>query len=418
MRKEVPRWKAVISWLMIFMVTEAYKLVPSMTFVTIYFNAFLLLGWFAFFNYIVKYNFSTVSWWLIGYCVIFPIYGSIKSEILFGQNFWLGVASLRYLSFIMTGFILILMRYPYSNLIKQINTFNLILSGLSVFLILILQISPGTITSLFVDTNIVQGGGEVADGYHAVRGMRFAKCSELIYVSLIYYTLCIIRYGFKKNYTLSLLLLLVYMLFVHKGRQPIAVMCIVYVIAYVKYRCPSFRKFMLTVIPVVVLFVIIMVFPNIIDSFTVALQGEKSRDFSTLARMWSVNSVWPYIEDNPVLGIGNLSAHYKEGFHRIFGITFYIADIGIYGALARGGIVLILIYTGLYLSLYGNTSCISNIENRRFLRYMILVQVCLLVLFFHDTLNGAGSMRFALILYPLFASKNVLRKTGICSRTI
>lgn len=42
----------------------------------------------------------------------------------------------------------------------------------------------------------------------------------------------------------------------------------------------------------------------------------KSSDFSTLARVNSIESVVPYIQQNPMFGFGNLSVHFRdEGFH-------------------------------------------------------------------------------------------------------
>lgn len=415
---KLPKWKLVVSWVMIFMVTDVYKLVPSPTFASLCFNIVLLAGWFAFLLYIIKYGINKSCMWIIGYCVVFPIYGSLKAEYLFGQTFLWGIASLRYLSLILCGYILILMRYPYSKMIAQINTFNVWIAGLSIILILILNVPVNLLDNLFISTNAVELNAAVSEGYHAVRGVRFTKCSEIIYVSLIYYLLDIVRKGFNKKNTTRFILLLVYMLFVHKGRQPIAVLGIVYVIAYIKMRGVSMVKMLLTVIPVCIICLIMVVFPQVFQSFAIILDGENSADFSTLARILSVESVIPYIEDNPILGMGNLSTHFKDGFHAVFGNSFYIADIGIFGTMARGGIVLVFIYAGLYLSLIGNASKINDKINKRFLNYMILVQLCLLLLFFHDTLNGAGSLRFALIFYPLFSRYKIIRRFGICNKSI
>ena len=416
--RELPRWKVVISWLLIFMVTEVYKLVPSFAFASLYFNIFLFAGWFAFFLYILKYGINSICWWIIGYCLLFPVYGSLKAEHLFGQSFLLGVASLRYLSFILCGYILLLIKYPYSNIIRQINTFNLWVAGLSIVMILILNIPAHTLNGLFVDTNFVEYDGSSSEGYQSVRGSRFTKCSQIIFVSLVYYLLDIMRNGFNKKNIPRFLLLLIYMLFVHKGRQPVAVLGIVYIIAYIRMRGLTLKKFLLTLLPVITVCIIVIAFPEVLQSFTTILEGDKSQDFSTLARIWSVESISPYIESNPILGVGNLSPHYKNGFHGILGRTFYIADIGIIGTMARGGIVLIFIYLGLYLTLLINIGRIHNFVNKQFLGYMLLVHVCLLIIFFNDILYGDGAVGFALIFYPLFTNTSTLRKLGVCRKSI
>ena len=111
----------------------------------------------------------------------------------------------------------------------------------------------------------------------------------------------------------------------------------------------------------------------------------------------------PYIQQNLILGFGNLSVHFRdEGFHTFFGEAFYLADIGIWGTLARGGLVLVLIYLGLYYNLYKKTSLVQDKDIRSYMRYMLLSFLILLVFLNNDTLYAEGCLRVALVFYPLF----------------
>ena len=63
------------------------------------------------------------------FTIIFPIYASIQSNIIFDQPFLLGLASMRYLLVFNFGLFLNAINYDYKLLIKQINNLNIFIGG-------------------------------------------------------------------------------------------------------------------------------------------------------------------------------------------------------------------------------------------------------------------------------------------------
>lgn len=365
----------------------------------------------SFLIFISRHRWSHVTFFIFMFAIITPIYASIQSLRIFDQPFYMGFASLRYFMFIMFGYFLIINNYDYRLLLKQINNINLFVALFSIITILILHIDPGTLYSYQVTNNVLGAGTENAGdsegvGGVNVRGARFFACSALMFISLIYYQLASLRKGGKDNY-IRLFILIIYILFVHKGRQPVAVMGVVYIVYFLKMKGVSTKRLLMVVAPILLFIIFLAIDENLLFRFTTILDGEKSDDFSTLARIWEVNQILPYIQDNLLLGVGNLSAHFRNGgFQAFLGSNFYLADIGIIGALARGGLILIIIYLGLYVSLWKKTKSIQDRDCRQYMRYMLISYAILLICLCNDTFFGDNCIQFALIFYPLYRQKN------------
>lgn len=75
---------------------------------------------------------SAVATFIGLYCVIFPIYATFQSHGIFGQPYFMGFASLRYLWFILLGFFLYNIKYDYNLLLRQINRINIIVAVISI----------------------------------------------------------------------------------------------------------------------------------------------------------------------------------------------------------------------------------------------------------------------------------------------
>lgn len=73
-------------------------------------------------------------------------------------------------------------------------------------------------------------------------------------------------------------------------------------------------------------------------AFTVALSGLETEDVSANARIAETIKVWPYIAKNWLVGSGDLSHRWNDGYESVFGY-FYPADIGILGVLFQYGLV-------------------------------------------------------------------------------
>ena len=360
---------------------------------------FLILGLGAFIYYLVFKRISTVAIFAGLYCFVFPIYAAFQSQEIFGQSFFMGFASLRYLWFILLGFFLYNIKYDYNLLLRQINRINIIVAVISIVAFFFFGVNHVNVQNYLVNTNAL----ELVKSEDLVKGFKLTVCSDLMVVSYVFYLLRFVKKPAAKENFLPLLVLMIYLLFVNKGRQPVALLAVIYAIYYIRMKGLSLKRLVLGILPLIGAFVLLSFNNKLVDSLVEATKWEKSSDFSTLARVNSIESVVPYIQQNPMFGFGNLSVHFRdEGFHTFFGGAFYLADIGIWGTLARGGLVLVLIYLGLYYNLYKKTSLVQDNDIRSYMRYMLLSFLILLVFLNNDTLYAEGCLRVALVFYPLF----------------
>jgi hypothetical protein len=90
------------------------------------------------------------------------------------------------------------------------------------------------------------------------------------------------------------------------------------------------------------------------EAFTVILTGELSDDYSANVRILSSEKVMPYIAKHWLLGNGNLSYHWNEGYKSVFGY-FYVSDIGLIGVVYSYGILgtLVLLFQFWFARRYG-----------------------------------------------------------------
>ena len=346
---------------------------------------------------------SAVTWFIGMYCILFPLYAAYKSNIVFGQPFLIGIASLRYCWFIMFGFILYQTEYDYKLLLKQINQLNLWIVAISIIAFFFFGINHITIQPFITSTNLIEATANV----DTIKGAKLNACSDLMIISYIYYLIKFLDAPTLKKNWQPFLLLMFSLLFVSKGRQPQATLAIVFAVYFIQMKGVSFKRMAIALLPILGIIILTMIDEQFFDKFTTVFDGKNTRDSSTLARINSINKVLPYIYDNFLLGFGNLSSRFRTfGFHTFFGHKFFIADIGIFGTLARGGIILLFTYLGLYRALYKKTNEVSDEESRTFMRYMLLAFIVMLAFLCNDTLFSNNSIRIALLFYPLFALRS------------
>ena len=399
----------IIVYIILLYFIGALAFLGSTTLLSLFHYILLGIGGVSFIIYYSKHKWDNVATCIFLYSVVFPIYGAYKSNEIFGQSFFMGLASLRYLSMILLAYFLLLIKYDYQKLISQINSINLVVAIISIIAILILQIPPTKLYNLMASNNILGQGqtGESAgvDGAN-IRGIRFTACSAYMIFSLIYYQLAVLKFGTRKNWY-SFLILIIYILFVNKGRQPIAVMGIIYLLYFLSLKGFNLKKLCMIIVPVIGGITLIYLDPTILGRFTTVLEGEQSKDFSTLARIKEVDQIMPYIMDNLLMGIGNLSAHFHNGgFQSLFGKHFFLSDIGVFGTMARGGLLLIIIYISLYYCLFKRIKSLAPNFTKIFMKYMLFAFGVLLVAFYNDILFEEGSAFFAFTFYPLFSFRN------------
>ena len=363
----------------------------------------LATGFYAFLKqFILGKSRSAVTWFIGMYCILFPMYAAYKSHIVFNQPFLTGIASLRYCCAIMFGFVLYQQNYDYKLLLKQINGINICVAAISIIAFFFWGINHITIQSFITTNNII----ETQANLDTIKGAKLNVCSGLMIISYVYYLIKFLNAPTLKKNWQPFLLLMFYLCFVNKGRQPLAALAIVFAVYFIRMKGLSFKRMVIAVLPIIAVTLISMIDDQFFDKFTTVLDGEQTHDTSTMARINSINKVLPYIYDNFMLGFGNLSSRFRTfGFHTFFGHQFYIADIGVFGTLARGGIILLITYLGLYKTLYKKTVEVSDDESRIFMRYMLLTFVVMLVFLCNDTLFADNSIRIGLVFYPLFAIK-------------
>lgn len=361
----------------------------------------LAIGLYAFTKqFVLGKSRSAVTWFIGAYCILFPIYASYKSSVIFGQPFYMGVASLRYCSVILFGFVLYQLNYDYRLLLRQVNRLNLWIAVMSIIAFFFFGINHITVKP-FLTSNYLIETTAIID---KIKGAKLNVCGGLMLISYIYYLIKFLDAPTAKKNWFPFLLLMFYLCFVSKGRQPQAAVAIVFAAYFIRMKGLSLKRMAIALLPMIGIVVLTMIDERFFLKFTTILDGLNTRDSSTMARIESINKVMPYIVDNFMLGFGNLSAHFRTfGFHTFFGGAFYLADIGIFGTLARGGVVLLLIYFGLYRSLYKKTNEVKDGESRTFMKYMLLAFVAMLVFLCNDTLFSENSICVALVFYPLFA---------------
>lgn len=392
-----------IIFLILLYIMDVYQFlgIPSLLLACHY--GLIAIGLYAFLRqFILGKSRSAVTWFIGIYCILFPVYATYKSCIIFGQPFGIGIASLRYCWFIMFGFVLYQLNYDYKLLLKQINHINIWIAAISIIAFFFFGINHITIQPFITSNNLI----EITANADTIKGAKLNVCGDFMIISYVYYLIKFLDAPILKRNWQPFLLLMIYLLFVSKSRQSQAALAIVYAVYFIRMKGLSFKRMIVALLPIIGIMILSMIDEQFFNKFTTVFDGENTRDNSTMARLNSINKVLPYIYDNFVLGFGNLSTHFRAfGFHSFFGRQFYLADIGVFGTLARGGLALLFIYLGLYRALYKKTNEVSDDESRIFMRYMLLTFIVMLIFLCNDTLFADNSIRIGLVFYPLFATQ-------------
>ncbi len=359
----------------------------------------ILIGILSSIYYFTKKKTSKLSIAFITFAFVFPIYASYQSEMIFGQPFYMGVASLRYFWVILFVFFLYLVKYPYAVILKQINTINLTIAIISILLFFFAGIHNGNIQPYLFDTNTIEINYSTAS--EKVKGIRLTQCSSYMVISYIYYLIAFLLKPKDRKILFYLSILLIYLVFVNKSRQFLAIVGIVYFVFFLRMKALSTKRIIMALLPIIAFIIIVYIDDTIINRFSVITAGTKTTDSSTMARINSVNSILPYIQKHFLLGFGNLSSQFREyGFQTYFGKNFYLADIGIWAALARGGIVLLVIYYYIYYYTYKGVNKMNSFFYRTYLNYMLFSFIVLSVIFCADVFYTSGCISFAFLFYP------------------
>lgn len=337
-------------------------------------------------------NVSPVAYIIIVFALLLPIISAWRSWVVFGQPIFYGIARMRYMFILLFAFHLYHTGYSFKTLMKQINTVNIIIAIGSIVLLYVFGVDNVVAEKSFF--TIYSADTEATSD--AIKGAKLTYCSQLIFVSVIYYmTACMQKLKIKD--ILILALFVFYTLFVHKGRQPLVAYGVIFLIYMATHL--NKRNVIIGILSVGIISFIIINDNSIVGRYTTILEGDYSMDTSALARFAEVEDVVPYIKKYPIGGFGNLSYKFNEGFQGVFNDYFFIEDIGIIGVMAKGGIILIALCALFYYLCFRYT---FRVENNLHKAYIINMLITCIVLSFigSDTLTCAPAL-LVFIIYPM-----------------
>lgn len=330
-------------------------------------------------------------------CLFYPLLASYKSMIVFGQPIIMGLASLRYLWLIFVGFLLVNCEYQYKTLIKQINAINMVVTIIGLSVMFIFNGDHNFFSFLLYSTK----GDELNIIQDDFKGAKFGAFTSLIYVSLVYYLLKFVKNPYKFKNVFFFVYFIIYLLFVLKARQTIGAIAILYAFWFIRKNQFTVKQMLLLLVPILLVCVLVIYNQNLINSFLITF-NDNNTDASSNIRTLEKVQITPYILNNVLLGVGNLSAQYGDGgFQSYFSYQFYVSDLGIWGAIFTGGLFLIFVYVCLYCKVYKSIGRVYNDDSKMFL-YSILIYYIVVLFMYMDPLRESCSFAFSIMFFPLF----------------
>lgn len=342
--------KYIVTWFILFYI-KALEFIPIPLIINISEVLLLLICFFYAIRFVMSNGIHGITIPILLYAFFFPIYAGISANRVFGQPIYMGVLSLRYELYILFVFYLISIGAKYNEVLKIINKINIFVALFSIIAFFVFGQTSVSIMAWIHSTNSIDT--EFGESAFELKGEFLMICHSLMTISFIYY----LDKLFHKHKPLDVLIFIVlifYLLFVHKGRGPVLILGGIYLFEVMQIKS-KIRKLTLLLLPSFFLVVFLSLKPEIFQVFTEILKFQDTTDSSTGARVLSITEATNYIQENPIWGVGNLSAHFgDDGFHTFFPKSFYVTDIGILGSLMMGGIIVIIIYIFIFSYLIKN----------------------------------------------------------------
>lgn len=311
---------------------------------------------------------SPVAYIVVVFAMLVPILSAWRSLVVFGQPMFFGIARMRYMLILLMAFHLYYTDYSFKTLLRQINSVNIFIAVASIILFYIFGVDNMVAEKQFF--TVYSADTEAAAD--AIKGAKLTYCSQLIFVSVIYYmTSCMRKLNTKDAVMLGILLF--YTLFVHKGRQPL----VAYAAVFVGYMATNLnaRNIAISIATICAVGYLFISDNSLTNRYTTILEGDYSTDTSALARFAEIEDVMPYIQKHPIGGFGCLSYHFNDGFFSVFNEYFYIEDIGIIGVMARGGLVLIFLCGLFYYLCLKYLFRVKDDDHRAFIRNFFIAAI-------------------------------------------
>jgi hypothetical protein len=297
----------------------------------------LFLGWKFVLSISGKTSFSSYELFLC-FLLIFPFWSATAAYFVWGQPFLYGIGSQRaFFLFTMGFYLLYALDKGFVDVIIIRKAF-LILAWVSLigFYITGKVINPAN----YLDTDFVEYN-EAKGGYI------FRFIVTFISFGFIYYLIKFFKSG-NIFWGLCSIILLSYLVFVRQDRSIILTVlatATLYITTVELRR--NFVKiiFSFLVVLLVGASVLMTIGTDVLDPFfkkyeniISTLEGERTKESSTNIRRTEAVKVAPYIAKNPILGSGDLSGQWRNGFQRKFDYL-YPSDIGVIGEIFIFGVL-------------------------------------------------------------------------------
>ena len=276
---------------------------------------FAIPGIFFFSVYLVKFRYKAemLDFYLLLFLIIYPVFSAIVAKITVGQPLYMGILSFRGLYIILAFYTIYCMNFNELAILSHVNTVNVFIILLVVFLFFILSIN---------DFNTVFRKGTLAIkyGYTSTKGNQFSGYSGLFFISFIYgWVLYFEKHSIK--YLILPAGILVCSVFITKARNEIFTICIIpFAMYYLKYKMFNI-KFLTITIFLVLIFYITIATDNIVSrSFSGLLHprdlefAQTTKDYSAYLRVQEIKDGLKWFLKYPITGVGSISYRYNGGY--------------------------------------------------------------------------------------------------------
>ncbi|HUW26070.1 MAG TPA: O-antigen ligase family protein [Gallionella sp.] len=342
-----------------------------------------------------------------------PFYSAWRSYVVFGQPLIYGVLCQRYIWLSATALLLInCFRYNWVGL-KDIEKSMVVLSWLCLGCYVLVQ--------LFV--NPANYAGELQFVARSSVGYLFKFETAPLVFGFFYY---LMKWFVRRShaYFFAVIPFLSMLLFIDKRSLHLSmIMAILLTIwIYFDHRKLASVVFKLFFVVTSILVMVYLANPEYLDksvtrfneAVSVVLTAEKGDDDSSNARIGEVLIALPYIQENWMLGNGDVSSQWNGGYESILGY-FYTSDIGMIGALFVFGLIgVALVYGQFFFVNIGQLSAV----NLSYAPFSLASFAVVLTLFFQSAIKGdiifspAQVLFFIVIVNQIASPKLVTMRNG------
>lgn len=299
--------------------------------------------------------------YIIATVVTLPIYAAWRAYDVFNQPIFYGALKQR--TMWLSGIVLILVYFMRNHTIKANDLHKALVNLAWIWLIFSLIMHVFFDPRQFADNYPLFAGGGESSGY-----MYKYEVVPIIFGGLYYYYQGILR-SKHSYFFLSIPFFLFLIIIFDKRSLTISLLLTVLLSSWLllnKWKLIKFT-FKSTIIISLTLIIILFLAPDKTVTFTerfseavaVVITGEMGEDASANARIIETQLAMPYIIDNLILGNGDLSNQWNNGYSSTIGY-FYPSDIGVLGAVFVYGLLgLAFLYAQYFFLLKTRTKTIN-----------------------------------------------------------